>query len=82
MEKLRQLVASGHGHAVPKSYFESAHGTFTPATLPQCIAQSLLVGGKPAFQITARGFSPDYAPDDDGFTASGSVVWLQSIIRL
>jgi type IV pilus assembly protein PilX len=67
---------------VPASYMKSENGTFWPDKLPQCMAQELKVGTKVAYQVTARGFSPDYSDDDDGFTETGSVVWLQSIVYL
>jgi type II secretory pathway pseudopilin PulG len=67
---------------VPEDFMQSANSTFSPDHLPQCMVQKMLVAGKVAYQVTARGFSPDYAPDDDGYTDTGSAVWLQSVIYL
>jgi Tfp pilus assembly protein PilX len=58
-------------------------------TRPQCIAEQQQVGATPALPalpnraivITARGFSPDYAADNNGVTTKGAVVWLQSVIN-
>ncbi len=71
----------GMAFEVPEAYMKSENGTFTPDHLPQCMSQKLDIGGKTAHQITARGFSPDYS-EDGGFTETGSVVWLQSIVYL
>jgi len=57
----------------------NTEGVSTP---PQCIAEQQLVGATyRAIVITARGFSPDYAANNDGVTTKGSVVWLQSVIN-
>lgn len=34
-----------------------------------------------AFQITVRGFSPDYAENAQGVPTNGAVVWLQSTVQ-
>jgi type IV pilus assembly protein PilX len=67
---------------VPSQYMESDNSTFVPGTLPQCMVQQKNLGGQTIYEVTARGFSPDYAADEDGSTASGSVVWLQSLLRI
>lgn len=67
---------------VPSQYMESDNSTFVPGTLPQCMVQFKNVAGQTTYEVTARGFSPDYAADEDGNTASGSVVWLQSLLRI
>lgn len=67
---------------VPDDYLQSANSTHTPAKAPQCIVQQMVVGGKTVFQVTARGFSPDYSADESGYTNTGSVVWLQSVVSL
>lgn len=67
---------------VPNQYMESDNSTFVPGTLPQCLVQEKDLAGQTIYEVTARGFSPDYAADEDGSTASGSVVWLQSMLRL
>ena len=67
---------------VPSDYLSSDNSTATPSKAPQCIVQEMLVGGVKVYQVTARGFSPDYSADESGFTNTGSVVWLQSIVSL
>lgn len=72
-------------NTVPAQYMESANSTFVPTTMPQCMAESRIMpgtGGKEIFDITSRGFSPDYSADANGNTASGSAVWLQSTFHL
>jgi len=56
-------------------------GTNQPKVPPQCMAEGLGGTGK-FFIVTARGFSDDYAQDSDHATTSGSVVWLQSTVKL
>ncbi|RYE01851.1 MAG: hypothetical protein EOP50_01310 [Sphingobacteriales bacterium] len=34
-----------------------------------------------AFQITVRGFSPDYTENASGIPATGAVIWLQSTVQ-
>lgn len=67
-------------HVVPDDWVSSDDSSFTPATAPQCMVQQLAntAHGDQVFEVTARGFSPDYSADGDGATTSGSVVWLQS----
>lgn len=67
-------------HTVPDDWIASANSTFAPETLPECMVQQLADTGTgdKVFEVTARGFSPDYSTDGDGATATGSVVWLQS----
>jgi Tfp pilus assembly protein PilX len=67
---------------VPSEYMESDNSTFVPGTMPQCMVQEDNLSGQPIYQVTARGFSPDYSSDRNGNTESGSVVWLQSLLRL
>lgn len=53
---------------------------------PQCMAQWRTVGtgagAKQVIVVTARGFSSDYQESATRRTEAGSVVWLQSILRL
>ena len=55
--------------------------------LPQCLVEQYPDPNSPGtqlantFSVTARGFSPDYSEDNNGRRQSGSVVWLQSILR-
>jgi Tfp pilus assembly protein PilX len=48
---------------------------------PQCMSQFRTVGGKNLVVVTARGFSSDYQASS-GRTTAGSVVWLQSVLRV
>lgn len=69
-------------YEVPIDYMKSENGSFWPNKLPQCMTQKYqIAAGKTGYQVTARGFSPDYSAEGD-FTDTGSVVWLQSIIYL
>jgi type IV pilus assembly protein PilX len=56
---------------------------FTATNRPQCMAQHRVIPGTldTVIVVTARGFSDDYQ-QAGGHTTAGSVVWLQSIIRL
>ena len=68
---------------VPVEFLASDKSSFTPATRPQCMAESrTLPSGDAVVIVTARGFSPDYQADEAGRTLAGSVVWLQSIVQL
>ena len=69
-------------YKVPVDYMQSENGTFTPDHLPDCMVQKLQLGPQVAYQVTSRGYSPDYSTDEDGFTESGSVVWLQSTVYM
>lgn len=73
--------ASASRTNVPSTQISSSDSSFVPTTLPQCVVErQILADGKAALVITARGFSPDYSAKSNGTTASGSVVWLQSMI--
>ncbi|MBQ0961361.1 hypothetical protein KAK06_20560 [Ideonella sp. 4Y11] len=68
---------------VPGSVLASADSSFTPTTTPQCLAEwSTAVPGTKSIIVTARGFSPDYDQTDTGRQTAGSVVWLQSTLRI
>lgn len=54
----------------------TASQTVLPLFKPECVVENMTSYG---LVVTARGFSPDYARDSNGYTTSGSVVWLQSI---
>lgn len=61
----------------------SAEASFTPTRLPQCMAEYSSVGnGQSVVIVTARGFSPDHEANNTGETIRGSVVWLQSTLRI
>jgi type IV pilus assembly protein PilX len=55
---------------------DNASETVLPTKNPECIVENMTGYG---VVVTARGFSPDYAADSNGYTTSGAVVWLQSI---
>ncbi|WP_230178914.1 hypothetical protein [Aquabacterium sp. CECT 9606] len=61
---------------VPESYLK-ATDSYAPRTLPQCLVENSRFSPN-AKIVTARGFGPDY----DATRASGSVVWLQSVVSL
>lgn len=70
---------------VPAEKLHSEVSSVEPSDdqLPQCLAERAeLPSGEEVTIVTARGFSPDYREDDDGNTIAGSVVWLQSTLRL
>ncbi len=69
---------------LPSSWIASADSAFQPTTRPQCVVEIQTMADLTlAYVITARGFSPDYVADaSTGKTTNGSVVWLQSTIRL
>lgn len=54
----------------------TASQTTLPTFKPECVVENMTAYG---LVVTARGFSLDYARDSNGYTTSGSVVWLQSI---
>jgi Tfp pilus assembly protein PilX len=63
----------------------SANASFRVTHLPQCMAETQALPGRPAAEtvvvVTSRGFSSDYT-ESEGAQQSGSVVWLQSTLRL
>lgn len=76
---------------VPEALVASADSAFKPAQLPQCAVENLSIpltqNGEPAgaadvYVITARGFSTDYSASVQGFSLTGSVVWLQSVVSV
>jgi type IV pilus assembly protein PilX len=69
---------------LPAAQISSADSAIVPTTLPRCVVErQLLADGNTAYVVTARGFSPGYAPiNGASTTTSGSVVWLQSTIFL
>lgn len=60
---------------VPDSVIKDTDDTVLPDKKPECVVENMSGYG---IVITARGFSTDYT-EVGGVTASGSVVWLQSI---
>lgn len=75
-------TSGGMAMDVPSTVIASTNSTFTPSTLPQCLAEySNDVTGVKTVIVTARGFSPDYA-ETSGRQTAGSVVWLQSTLAI
>lgn len=66
---------------VPASLLASTDSSFTPGKTPQCLAEGSPLGAN-VFIVTARGFSPGYQENAAGRAVTGSVVWLQSTVRL
>ena len=81
------MESAGSANA-PVTLTEEQLATTTTAfkanKMPQCMAEYETAGASSdqVVVVTARGFSPDYSEDTDGRTTSGSVVWVQSILRL
>ena len=69
---------------VPAAIMVSADSSIQPTVLPQCMVENTTLedGATAAVIVTARGFSPDFSADGSGRTVTGSVVWLQSILRV
>jgi len=67
---------------VTAEHMASENSTFVPTHLPECMVERTPIdgGSDKVYVVTSRGFSPDYAADDEGHTLSGSLVWLQSTI--
>ncbi len=74
--------------------FQFDRGEFEYDRPPECLIERLALtvndqtrtGEAPtnnvqAFQITARGFSPDYTENEQGVPATGAVIWLQSTVQ-
>jgi len=67
---------------VPATAMKSDNSSFSPTTLPQCLAEyDTSLAGVKVIVVTARGFSPDYS-ESEGRTTAGSVVWVQSRLRI
>lgn len=66
---------------VPAALLASDDSSFAPGETPQCLAEGSPLGAS-VFIVTARGFSPGYEENTAGRAVSGSVVWLQSTVRL
>lgn len=68
---------------VPDAVLGSDDSSFKPSTPPQCLAEyTNALPGVTTIIVTARGFSPDYDESGDGRQTAGSVVWLQSTLRV
>lgn len=80
-------LASGAANApttLTEAQMIESNASFKANKMPQCMAEYSTAsnGTDTVLIVTARGFSPDYTADANGNTASGSVVWLQSILRV
>jgi type IV pilus assembly protein PilX len=68
---------------VPDAVLHSGDSSFKPSTPPQCLAEwTNALPGVRTIIVTARGFSPDFDQNDEGRQTAGSVVWLQSTLRV
>lgn len=56
--------------------------TFNARFMPQCMVEQSPLNPASVIVVTARGFSPDYSQDANRRAQTGSVVWLQSTLRL
>lgn len=80
-------VPVGTAHVPPAAQLKSLLGSFGFTRAPECLVEqvngaNLPVGVTTMYTVTARGFSPDYSEDSaTGHTRTGSVVWVQSIIK-
>lgn len=77
---------NGTAFTLPDAAINSPQANVRYLQAPQCLVETMELRAaagafdEAAFQITARGFSPDYRADADG-AVTGSEVWLQSTIR-
>jgi type IV pilus assembly protein PilX len=70
---------------VPLDILKSGDSSFWPSKYPECLAENSVMNngkGTAIVIVTARGFSTDYTEDSAGRTKTGSVVWLQSVLRV
>ena len=67
---------------VPEAVVVSASSAFKPGQLPECVVEKQALAGGVVYVITARGFSPDYTADARGFSVTGSVRWLQTLVAI
>ncbi len=68
---------------VPETFVLSvSSGALKPGQLPECVVEKQTVEGGGVYVTTARGFSPDYMADERGFSVTGSVVWLQTVMTI
>ncbi|WKB52420.1 hypothetical protein [Eleftheria terrae] len=67
---------------VPDEWLEPEDNSVDLIT-PECMAEMSTMGTADVILVTARGFSPDYTANaETKATESGTVIWLQSILRL
>jgi len=83
-----QNIANWDASAVPTpttltaDQLRSTDGAIRADHLPQCMAERQAMGTDTVVVVTSRGFSPDYSEDTNQRAISGSVVWLQSTLRM
>jgi Tfp pilus assembly protein PilX len=75
-------IAAASRTTVPEAVVVSASSAFKPGQLPECVVEKQAVEGGVVYVITARGFSPDYTADTRGFSVTGSVRWLQTLVAV
>lgn len=68
--------------SVPEAFVVSSESAFKPGMLPDCMVEKQTLDNGTVYVITARGFSSDYTADGRGFTITGSVVWLQTLLSI
>ncbi len=68
--------------SVPTAFVVSSESAFNPAKLPDCLVEKQTLESGAVYVITARGFSAGYTVDARGFTVTGSVVWLQTLLSI
>jgi len=67
---------------VPEAFVVSSDSAFKPGKLPDCVVEKQTLDNATVYVITARGFSSDYTADGRGFTVTGSVLWLQTLLSI
>lgn len=71
--------ASKKAFEIPRDVLRSSDSSIaTDVRTPECLVEQIAGSGGKWYVTTARGFSPDYAPDSSGNATAGSAVWLQS----
>ena len=68
--------------SVPEAFVVSSASAFKPGQRPDCVVEKQALDGGIVYVITARGFSPNYTADARGFTVTGSVLWLQTLVAI
>jgi type IV pilus assembly protein PilX len=75
-------ASTGARTSVPVAFVASSESAFKPGKLPDCAVEKQALDNGTVYVITARGFSSDYTADARGFTVTGSVVWLQTLLSM
>lgn len=66
---------------VPLNVIASDDSAFRTVRQPECMVE-YFDATETVVIVTARGFSPNYLAANDGTTARGAVIWLQSILSV